>query len=128
MAKTIEVIGSSVRDYCMLERNFLAHIKLVLLLSLLSSSALLGIRLPGPPGSGADSSESLGKASLPVATLQFIAALATVGAAYWEYHTGCKDLMKARAFFAITKVHLAIMSVVSAIIIATSIVYLVNSG
>ncbi|KAH7913829.1 hypothetical protein BJ138DRAFT_1145088 [Hygrophoropsis aurantiaca] len=127
MPKTVEVIGSSVRDFCMLERNFLAHIKLVLLLLLLSSSALLGIRLPGPSGSK-EETDSLGTSSLPVATIQFIAALATIGAAYWEYHTGYKDLLRARAFLVVTRVHLAVMSVVSVAIVATCVVYLVKSG
>ncbi|KIJ65629.1 hypothetical protein HYDPIDRAFT_152620 [Hydnomerulius pinastri MD-312] len=128
MPLSLEVVGSVVRDFCMLERNFLAHFKLVLLLMLLSSSALLGIRLPGPPGSDSTQSDSLGKASLPVAVIQFIAALTTIAAAIWEYHTGMKDLLRVRAFFVVTKVHFALMVVVAAIVIATSIVYLIYSG
>lgn len=95
-----EVVGSTVRDFCMLERNFLSHLKLVLLLMLLSSSALLGIRLPGPSTSD---EESLGKASQPLAIIQFLAALATIAAAIWEYHSGVKDLLRVRAFFAVTR-------------------------
>ncbi|KAK0446817.1 hypothetical protein EV421DRAFT_1901658 [Armillaria borealis] len=41
----IENSGSTARDFCMLERNMLAHIKLALLLSVLSSSLILQARL-----------------------------------------------------------------------------------
>lgn len=101
MALSLEVVGSTVRDFCMLERNFLAHFKLVLLLILLSSSALLGTRLPGP--SGTSEKETLGKAGLPVAIIEVLAALATIAAAIWEYHSGVKDLLRVRAFFAVTR-------------------------
>ncbi|KAH0836687.1 hypothetical protein J3R83DRAFT_8409 [Lanmaoa asiatica] len=101
MALSLEVAGSTVRDFCMLERNFLAHVKLVLLLMLLSSTALLGIRLPGPGSSSGE--ETLGNASQPVAIIQFLAALATIAAAIWEYHSGVKDLLRVRAFLAVTR-------------------------
>lgn len=95
------IVGSTVRDFCMLERNFLAHIKLVLLFSILSSSVLLGIRLPGPPDT--EQSDSLGSAALPIGVLQFIAAVLTVAAALWEYHTGLDDLIEVRAFLTSTR-------------------------
>lgn len=101
MPLSLEVVGSNVRDFCMLERNFLSHFKLVLLLMLLSSSALLGARLPGL-SSGSDQ-EALGKASLPVAIIQLLAAFATIAAAIWEYHSGVKDLLGLRAFLAVTR-------------------------
>ncbi|KAG1876426.1 hypothetical protein DFJ58DRAFT_694091 [Suillus subalutaceus] len=125
MPTPLLVVGSTVRDFCMLERNFLSHIKLVLLLLLMFASALLGIRLPGPPGTG--QSESLGSFSLPLAILQFIAALLTIAAAYWEYHTGLDDLMKVRAFV-VHRVHHIIMAAVTLIIMATCIIYVVNSS
>ncbi|KAF9218955.1 hypothetical protein BS17DRAFT_761636 [Gyrodon lividus] len=127
MSLTLEVVGSIVRDFCMLERNFLSHLKLVLLLTLLSSSALLGIRLPAPPGSDASQSATLGKANLPVAIIQFVAALAAIAAAFWEYHTGVKDLTRMRAFLVATKIHFSIMVLVTTIVVATSVVYLVYS-
>jgi len=101
MRTPLLVVGSTVRDFCMLERNFLSHIKLILLLLLMFASTLLEIRLPGP--SGTRESESLGSFSLPLAILQFIAALLTIAAAFWEYHTGLDDLMKLRAFFVVHK-------------------------
>ncbi|KAF8845068.1 hypothetical protein BDN67DRAFT_893111 [Paxillus ammoniavirescens] len=127
MPMYLEVVGSTVRDFCMLERNFLSHFKLVLLLMLLSSSALLGTRLPAPPGSDASQGGTLGKANFPVAIMQFIAALAAIGAAFWEYHTGVKDLMRVRAFFIATKIHLSLMVLMTIIVVATSLVYLVST-
>ncbi|KAH7890794.1 hypothetical protein F5I97DRAFT_1838804, partial [Phlebopus sp. FC_14] len=121
MPLSLEVTGSTVRDFCMLERNFLSHLKLVLLLILLSSSALLGIRLPGP------SQSDLSKASSSLAILLLVAALVTIAAALWEYHSGVKDLLRVRAFLMVTKVHYALMAVVSMIIIATSGVYIAYS-
>ncbi|KAG1822187.1 hypothetical protein EV424DRAFT_812402 [Suillus variegatus] len=120
------VVGSTVRDFCMLERNFLTHIKLVLLLLLMFASALLGIRLPGPPGTR--ETESLGSFSLPLAILQFIAALLTIAAAFWEYHTGLDDLIKVRAFFVVNRLHHIMMAAVIFIIVATCIIYAVKSG
>ncbi|KAG9313013.1 hypothetical protein JVU11DRAFT_6452 [Chiua virens] len=101
MPLSLEVVGSNVRDFCMLERNFLSHFKLVLLLMLLSSSALFGTRLPGPPSS--TEGEALGKLGLPVAILQLLAALAAIAAAIWEYHSGVKDLLRVRAFLAVKR-------------------------
>ncbi|KAG0709320.1 hypothetical protein DFH29DRAFT_993466 [Suillus ampliporus] len=126
MPTPLLVVGSTVRDFCMLERNFLSHIKLVLLLLLMFSSALLGIRLPGPPGTG--QSESLGSAGLPIAILQFIAALLTIAAAVWEYHTGLNDLLKIRAFFVVNRIHHIMIAAVTLIVMATCIVYVVKSN
>jgi len=137
------VVGSTVRDFCMLERNFLSHIKVVLLLCILSTSALLDIRLPGP--SSTVHAGGLGSASLPIGALQFVAALLTIGAAYWEYHTGLDDLMKARAFLTSTRLVLAnrhacgmlttcsrihpfIMAAVIVIIVTACIVYVIKSS
>lgn len=137
------VVGSTVRDFCMLERNFLSHIKLVLLMCILSSSALLGIRLPGPAGTA--QSDSLGTASLPIGALQFIAAALTIAAAFWEYHTGLDDLIKTRAFLtsmrlvsatlncrlilmAACRTHPVIMALVMTILVTTCVVYVIKSS
>ncbi|KAF7370614.1 hypothetical protein MSAN_00694400 [Mycena sanguinolenta] len=76
--------GSTARDFCMLERNLLSHLKLALVLSLLSSSVLLRARLV-PDNTSTDSSPTTG---IVVASLQFIAALAAIGAGAWEYYCG----------------------------------------
>lgn len=94
-----EIAGSSVRDFCMLERNYLSYFKLILLLFLLSCSALLDTRLPAP-GSKPGSKE---RPNLPISILQFLAAVLTMAAAVWEYHRGVKDLLRVRAFLVGTK-------------------------
>lgn len=85
----------------MLERNCLAHIKLALVLSLLSSAVLLRVRLAisdhSEPGPG------LTSAGLPIASLQFAAALGTLVAGMFEYHHGYRDLKNARAFLVASK-------------------------
>ena len=100
MSLSVEVVSSNVRDFCMLERNFLSHFKLALLLMLLSSSALLGTRLSGPSNS---EKETVAKDGLPVGIIQVLAALATIAAAIWEYHSGVKDLLRVRAFLVATR-------------------------
>lgn len=128
MPQYAEITGSTVRDFCMLERNYLAHFKLVLLLLLLLCSSLLGSRLPAPSESDESSHASMGGVRLPVATLLYIAALLTITAAVWEYHNGVKSLLKVRAFLVGTRVHLFLMSVVSVIAAATCIVYLASEN
>ncbi|GLB41824.1 hypothetical protein LshimejAT787_1004240 [Lyophyllum shimeji] len=118
----VENTGSAARDFCMLERNLLSHLKLALLLSLLSSSLILRARLVPDPTD--HSSEIESKASLPLASVQLAAALVTIVAGYWEYESGCRDLRSMTAFLVGVKPHLALMSVVVAAIFATCIVLL----
>ncbi len=83
----------------MLERNLLSHLKLALLLSLLSSSVLLQARLV-PEDNPTNLSGAMG---VVVASLQFTAALAAIGAGAWEYYCGCWDLRNMHAFLAAVK-------------------------
>jgi hypothetical protein len=99
--------GSAARDFCMLERNLLSHLKLALLFSILSSSILLRARLVPDPG---DSSDAEDKASLPLAGVLLVASLATMGAGAWEYNVGYRDLMNMTAFLHAIKSVLAISS------------------
>jgi len=86
--------GSAARDFCMLERNFLSHLKLAILFSLLSSSLLLRARLVPEP----DLPHAGDKASIPLAGVLFAAGLTTLGAGAWEYNVENRDLMKMTAF------------------------------
>ncbi|KAI6094369.1 hypothetical protein EDD16DRAFT_1686184 [Pisolithus croceorrhizus] len=103
MPQYAEITGSTVRDFCMLERNYLSHFKLVLLLCCFCvprcwvAAYLLH-------QSDENSHASMGGVRLPVATLLYIAALLTITAA---------SLLKVRAFLVGTRVHLFLMSVVS---------------
>lgn len=86
------------RDYAMLERNLLSHVRLAVLLTLLSGSLLLHARLPTPsdPGSAATPDSTLG---LVIAVIEVAAAVAALGAGVWEYWQGCADMRSGRGFF-----------------------------
>ncbi|TFK39868.1 hypothetical protein BDQ12DRAFT_722075 [Crucibulum laeve] len=116
----VENSGSTARDFCMLERNILSHIKLALLLSLLSSSVLLQARLVPDEGTKEHSGE------IPLASVHFAAAIASIVAGSWEYYSGYWDLRKTRAFLASAKPHLIVMSAVAGVIFGTCIVLLVQ--
>lgn len=97
LSHIVENTGSTARDFCMLERNLLSHFKLALLLSLLSSSLLLHARLvpnrePSPSTQG-----------IPLASIEFLAALTAIFGGIWEYYSGYNDLRQTRAFLAATK-------------------------
>lgn len=124
----------------MLERNLLSHLKLALLLSLLSSSLLLRARLVPEPGDPSPETED--KTGLPLAVVQIVASLAAIIAGIWEYHSGYRDLRNMRAFLVAAKYvpailcissltfalspHLAIMTVVVGAVFATCIVLLAD--
>jgi hypothetical protein len=102
MPTLIENHGSTARDYCMLERNFLSHVKLGLLLMLLASSVLLGARLPGPdlPKDHENPNHGFG---IPLASIEFAAALIVIGAGCCEYESGIRDMRARRAFLLSTE-------------------------
>ena len=97
MTSTLVNSASTARDFCMLERNILSHLKLALLLSLLSSSLLLQARLVP------STSELNNPSSIPLASLLFVAALACISIGVWEYFRGFRDMTMARAFLTTPK-------------------------
>jgi len=105
----------------MLERNVLAHLKLALLLSLLSSSALLKARLPDPIDGSASSSS---KAGVPVGTVLMTASIAAIGAAYYEYTSNMRTMRNMRAFLVATNPHLALITVLAGVVFTTCVVLL----
>ncbi|KAJ6591593.1 hypothetical protein DFH09DRAFT_1137466 [Mycena vulgaris] len=120
-SQMVENAGSAARDFCMLERNLLSHLKLALLLSLLSSSVLLRARLV-PEDNPTPMSGTTG---IVVASLQFTAALAAIVAGVWEYHCGLRGIRDMHAFLlAAVKPHFAIMSLVAAVVFLTCIIVL----
>ncbi|KAF8637639.1 hypothetical protein AX17_002707 [Amanita inopinata Kibby_2008] len=115
--------GSTTRDFCMLERNLLSHLKLVLLLSLLSSSFLLRTRLfPDNTSSGGFDYEVFG---LPLSIVLFTATIITIIGGVWEFYRGHRDLQSEKAFLTAPKPHLVLMGVVSTIVFSTCITLLV---
>ncbi|OBZ73601.1 hypothetical protein A0H81_06137 [Grifola frondosa] len=93
---------SAARDYAMLERNLLSHIRLAVLLSLSSSSLLLHARLPSSsnPASGQTPRTNAG---LAIAIVEVTAALTAISAGVWEYYQGYKDMREMRGFLAASK-------------------------
>lgn len=121
----MENTGSTARDFQMLERNLLSHVKLAMLLSLLSSSILLRTRLSG--GSSTSSGDP-SKIQLPIASLEFAAALCTIFAGMYQYFRTWKDYQTLRGFLTATKVHFSIMVAVAAVVFTTCIVLLVEES
>ena len=89
----VDNTGSTARDWCMLERNILSHIKLCLLLSFLSWAILLHARLTSETESSASSGSSL-----PLAVVLMASALISLFSGVWEYILGMRDLENKRAF------------------------------
>ncbi|KAL1659087.1 hypothetical protein GGF50DRAFT_131293 [Schizophyllum commune] len=92
-----ENTGSTARDYLMLERNLLTHLKLALLLSIVASSVLLKAKIVPSEGDGFTEG---GRRSgwLALASFEFAAALFTIGAAVWQYFDASEDMRRARPF------------------------------
>ena len=77
----------------MMERNLLSHLKLAVLLSLLASSVLLRARLV--PQEDPNKEQNGG---IPMASVEFAAAMLCIGAGAVEYVQNYKDLRDQRAF------------------------------
>jgi hypothetical protein len=103
MPTLIENHGSTARDHCMLERNFLSHVKLGLLLMLLASSVLLRARLPGPDRPQDHEDHPNYGLGIPLASIEVGAALVVIGAGCWEYESGIRDMRARRAFLVSTE-------------------------
>ena len=97
MPTPIENHGSTARDYCMLERNYLSHAKLALLLMLISSSVLLRARLDSP------SDPKNHWNGIPLAAVEIISAFVVIGSGLWEYESGMRDMRGRRAFLLSTE-------------------------
>jgi Domain of unknown function (DUF202) len=100
MPIVLENRGSTARDYFMLERNFLSHVRLALLLVLLASSVLLRARLPGPDRPKGHESHPNYGLGIPLASVEVAAALIVIGVGCWEYESGVSDMRAQRAFLA----------------------------
>ncbi|KAH8832725.1 hypothetical protein DL96DRAFT_1583145 [Flagelloscypha sp. PMI_526] len=107
----VQNVGSQARDFCMLDRNILSHLKLALLLSLLSSSILLQSRLvPDPTEHGKMQPHPA------LAYLLFGASIVTSAAGIWEFHTGVLDLLNLTAFLRSARIHHFLMTVVTCVV------------
>lgn len=91
------VVVSEGRDYAMLERNLLSHLRLGLLLMLLSASLLLHTRLPTPSDPGSAHTPHA-TSDLAIAIIEVVAAVVAVAAGIWEYWQGYIDIKTQRGF------------------------------
>ncbi|KAI0318380.1 hypothetical protein OF83DRAFT_31594 [Amylostereum chailletii] len=123
MPTVLDNVGSSARDFCMLERNFLSHVKLALLLFVLTTSVLLSVRLPGPLAQG-DSGSDVTKLSTPLGSIEAVATVLVILAGVGEYEMGFRDMRMMKSTMASTKPHLGVMILVSLVVFVTCIVLL----
>ncbi|KAI0091652.1 hypothetical protein BDY19DRAFT_991336 [Irpex rosettiformis] len=125
MPKISDNIGSAARDFAMLERNLLSHIRLACILLLLSSSLLLQSRIPGPENKTPTTHMT---ARTALASFQFAASLIAIAAGTWEYRRGYKDMRDMKGFLMATKPHFYVMSVISIVVFASTIVIIVDKN
>ncbi|KAI0765654.1 hypothetical protein BD413DRAFT_164224 [Trametes elegans] len=127
MPKEHENVVSEGRDFAMLERNLLSHLRLAVLLSLLSSSLILNARLPTPsdPGSAHTPASTTG---LAVAIIEVAAAIAAIAAGVWEYWQGYADMRAKRGFLRASQTHLAVLSIVGLVVFATCLMLIANEA
>ena len=94
MPRRLENTGSNARDFCMFERNLLSHLRLALLLTLLSASLLLQARLVPQ-----DERSAKKWNTVPLASVEFATAILCLVAGVWEYWHGYRDLIYGRPFW-----------------------------
>lgn len=95
MPTTLAIEGSSPRDFCMLERNFLSHVRLALLLALFASAVLLEVRLPLNSSDKEDEDHRSDGNRADVVSLASVgigAAVLVILAGYGEYELGFRDI------------------------------------
>ena len=101
MPRVCENTGSAARDFAMLERNLLSHLRIAILLMVLASSILLDARLPSPSNPSGETPHNAGQ--IPLASLQLAAALAAIASGIWEYRRGYKDMKDMKGFLVASK-------------------------
>ncbi|KAI0078704.1 hypothetical protein K474DRAFT_1706269 [Panus rudis PR-1116 ss-1] len=123
MPQLLKIRGSDARDYAMLERNLLTHLRFATVLILLAASVVLNVRLPQTSGPAPVLAPGVALASLHVA-----AALICIVAGIWEYQRSFKEIRDMKAFLSATKPHLIIMTILSAVVFATCIAFIVDKS
>lgn len=93
--------GSAARDFAMLERNLLSHLRLATVMLLLAASVLLHARLPSPSEPSGETPLSAG--SIPLASIEIVGAITAIGAGIWEYRRGYRDMQDMKGFLVAAK-------------------------
>ena len=81
-----------------IERNYLSHVRLGLLLSLLSSAVLLSARLSTGNGPYPDETDVPHAAAIPLGSLYFAASVATIFVGWWCYDESRAELIMGKGF------------------------------
>src|SRR5258708_29739940 len=81
-----------------IERTYLSHLRLGVVLTLLSASILLNARLPAPTGDGDPTSDRNQLQGLRFGSLYFVAALAAFVGGLLNYDKLWSDMKSGRAF------------------------------
>ncbi|KIY53361.1 hypothetical protein FISHEDRAFT_13189, partial [Fistulina hepatica ATCC 64428] len=109
-----ENVGSTTRDFLMIERNVLAHLRLALTLFFLACSTLV-----------VHSSIWGRDASVALASVEMFAAVLAIIAGAYQYERMYRAVSGWRAFILPeTRPHLVLMSIVSVIIFGLCILYI----
>ncbi|EKM50019.1 uncharacterized protein PHACADRAFT_105539 [Phanerochaete carnosa HHB-10118-sp] len=126
MPQLCENTGSAARDFAMLERNLLSHLRLAALLLLLAASILLNARLPSSSDPSGDTPHSSGR--IPLASIEVAAAVVAIGAGIWEYRRGYQEMQDMKGFLTAVKPHFYVMSAVAVVVFTTCIILISDSG
>ncbi|KZV74518.1 hypothetical protein PENSPDRAFT_194951 [Peniophora sp. CONT] len=129
MPTTLPIEGSSPRDFCMLERNFLSHARLALLLALFASAVLLEVRLPL---NSSDDEENRSDGNwtdvVVLASVGIGAAVLVILAGYGEYELGFRDIRSQHPTLQSSKPHLFLMCIIVIIVVVTCVLLLLFNG
>ncbi|EJU05679.1 hypothetical protein DACRYDRAFT_20091 [Dacryopinax primogenitus] len=120
--------GSAARDFCALERTWLSNIRLCFLFILISSALMLRTRLPSPNSDQQDEVRMPLPASMTFGALYFVCTLALVVGGWWSYRDVRIGLEKHVGFVGNFRYMGAILLCVVALILATAIALMVQSG
>jgi len=124
----VDNIASEARDFCAIERTYLSHLRLGVVLTLLSASILLNARLPAPNADGDPTSDHDQLQGLRFGSLYFAAALAAFFGGLLNYDKLWSGMKNGRAFVQSPRFYTIILTLISGLIIATVIVLLVHEN
>jgi len=126
LSPAVKNIGSAARDYCALERTFLAHLRLGLVLLALFTSLILNARFPRTGKKRAPQDrEGL---AVPLGTLYFGSTLMALAMGLLWYEHGYRGLRSGRAFIESgLKIHEFILGGIALMIFATALLLLVDN-
>jgi len=113
--------ASAARDYAMLERNILAHLKLAVLLSVLSASLFLHAPPPSQIVEPPADAPNLQNASYPLSIALFVVGVLTALIGCGDYIFNYMNMTKRAAFLVASKPHSLTMAAVAMVVFVTCV-------